>query len=605
MFHLVLGITLLFAPFLAVFFYRNIGEGLFKIGLYTAAFHLVVSIITQGFHVFNYPVVIFLHTVFSVLLLYISYISREVPTISETGKSVLVLLKNNSLFFLALIVMLAQLCFVHYSYTGTVQTIRGQIQISNSNYPYPLVSDEWVTASLARYAITQNALPLVNPLNHNQYFPNILFTFSSVVAELFLITGLNPFIHYSLLSIVFAIILCLSVYALLRKYEVSSGVSTAVVLFVPYIANSGNLPALWAFLPVTAGVILFFWQLISQKSGSYVHASFYMFLGIIAYPPIFVFSFVALLIGLMSFYRNTQYHFWKCVLLSVSLSIGAAVTLYYFVLAPSGIKVWHIFSTYIIRPNPDGGIVSYAVRDVLPWLIIPLAIVGVCLGVKRRWYEIIAVACVGSLYWVTYAFINSVFIIENPRVVFITSLFFIVLAGIGLEYFCKKFGQHFAHHRVLYQHIYIGIGFVAIIGSLLLLPGYTSRNMSNSLVLNMVDEVGNKQRIVPTVAVNRYLVADDMRLFGGLHGQTFIAPPWKGLVLTAITDNVALETKAATITNNFLSYAQFMSLDCPNKVATAERYQIGYVYSDEFLCQNFIEIGLSSEGLHLYRFQAL
>ena len=44
-----------------------------------------------------------------------------------------------------------------------------------------------------------------------------------------------------------------------------------------------------------------------------------------------------------------------------------------------------------------------------------------------------------------------------------------------------------------------------------------------------------------------------------------------------------------------------MNADCKEKIKIAEEYEIDYIYSKEFDCKGFEEVGVSEEGLHLYK----
>jgi hypothetical protein len=110
---------------------------------------------------------------------------------------------------------------------------------------------------------------------------------------------------------------------------------------------------------------------------------------------------------------------------------------------------------------------------------------------------------------------------------------------------------------------------------------------------------------MPNLPLNRYLAPDDLTIWQGIIGKNFTAPPWKGLVIGAATGNFPLESKSSTITMSIMPYAKFLSADCTEKAALAERYSISYAYLPAFKCPNFVELGESSERLHLYKYNAL
>ena len=599
MIYCALGILLVFAPFVGIFFYPNLKEGLLKITLYTALFHFIVSVLTQATHIFNYSIIVALNVFFITVLLGILYLKKE-KKYFLSKKELFLKFKNNLMFLGVIGIIFLQLFFVHHSYTGIVQTIHGQQTVSSNTYVYPFFSDEWVTISEIQYTINNHALPLVNTLYHNVPFPNILFAFSSVLAELFLITGFNPLTHYWIFEIIFGLFLCISLYVLLKKYGISNFISAISILCVPYIVNSGNLPALWSLLPFTIGTIFLLWQIIAQESKFYRETILYSILGLIVYPPIIIFIFPVWLVELFSNRQKSSEDI-KKKLLPYLIPFGTClfvfVFIFYLTLAHFGITILEVWNKYIIRPNLDGGIVSYPIWNILPKIMLLFAIIGLSKIFKKKYLTLLLVLGIGLLYWCVYAFLNKVFIIEYPRVVFITSLFVIVLAGIGIEWLKEKI-------ITLKQtnQSFIAIGTIIITISLLFLRSYPSDTSWKKLPLTINNKNGGQRVFIPASPANRYLTNDDLKLFKDIHNANFIAPAWKGLAISVATGNFSLETKPSTITNSIFPYYKFMNLDCAGKEEAVNQNNISYVYSDQFSCPDFELNGTSSENLYLYKF---
>jgi hypothetical protein len=432
-----------------------------------------------------------------------------------------------------------------------------------------------------------------------------------VLAEIFLITGFNPITQYYLLVIFFGVFISASIYAILKAYKVNTYIAAASMLFVAYVANSGNLPGLWNLLPYTIGVVFLLWQIISQKIGKHINAVIYAILALIVYPPIVVFVFPLLFVGFVCFKRKfSREILYFFVMFGIFIFVFALI--YLIVFAHLNITIIGVLSKYILRQNLDPGIPSYALWNVLPLFVILLAMVGMYVAAKNKYYDLLTVLGFGFLFWCVYAYVNKVFLIEYPRIVIITSIILVIFSGIGFQkvveacvnvydvsdgklWVATPITKIHRHHSPNKAFAFCGI--LTIIICLFLTPFYTSNNPWQKFPLMLSHGIA----FPPAPAVNRYLTEDDLRLFQSIKEQKFIAPRWKGLVIGVATHNFPLETKPSTITNKILLYFDFMDLNCQEKVTVAKQYDLHYVYSDPFSCPSFKNIGSSKEGLYLYK----
>lgn len=499
-----------------------------------------------------------------------------------------------------LLVVALQLLSIRYFYTGPVQTIKGPVEVENSTYLYPYYSDEWVTVSLVKYTISSHALPVVNPLNHDKPFPDVLFVFPSTISEFFLITGLDPLTNYYILQMLVTFVCLISFYLLLRMYDVNRYISAVTILGFSYITNSGNLPAMWSLLPVSLSLVFLPWIIMSQKQGMKNRTLVYSLISLIIYPPIIIFVLPILAIDL---YKNkNKKHTLKVFLVGVgSFILIFCVTFFY-----SGLSLGAVFSKYLIRSNLDPGIPDYFVWNILPVFIVLLSIYGIYLAIRKKYIDLLVPFFVGVIFWSVYLFVNKVFIIEYPRIVLIVSAFLIIFAGIGLESLIKDGLDKNLLAKIKIKNIEggrgavylcVGIFFVAL--SLVSLSTYASQTSWKKLNLKIYDVQGKSHLIMPASPINRYLQSDDLKVFNGLQGINFLSIPWKGLVVGVAAGNFPLESKSSTISNQILQYSMFMSMNCEDKVLAAVKYRIQYVYSAPFSCPKFLEIGKSEEGFVL------
>ena len=572
---------------------------------YIATFHVSVTFLTQLLHIFNYPVIIVMNLAFIATFYYFFGRARDTEFYRHLYKNLhknsFSFIKENWFLLATLIVVVFQLLSIRFNYTGPVQTMRGPAQVENSSYVYPYFSDEWVNVSLIKYSITNHVLPVANPLFHDQISPNILFIFTGTISEFFLITGLNPLTSYFILQLFIVLAICLSLYILLQLWGVHKYISAVSMLGLMYITNSGNLPAMWSLLPVTLSILFLLWSIISQKESQRMWVMIYGVLSLVVYPPMIVFVLPILCLELHRIYKQNNKEYLKYLAQISGIGVGTFVLIFSVAFFHFHLSVWQVINHYFIRPNLDPGIPDYALWNVLPLLIVLISLYGIYISYKKKYLEILIPFYIGVAYWLMYVFVNKVFIIEYPRIALITSIFFIVLAGIGLEHLVKEsINKEYFVSKKKNIHQYVSI--CLLVFCVLLLPSYAKQTGWQNINLRMYDSKGDVHLVLPANPINRYMEGDDLNIFKDIHEVNFLSIPWKALVVGAATHNFPLESKSSTITNQVYPFSTFMKLDCVEKAEAANKYDIKYIYSGQFSCPKFSEIAKSKEGFSLYQF---
>jgi hypothetical protein len=406
--------------------------------------------------------------------------------------------------------------------------------------------------------------------------------FFSVVAELFLLMGISPLTGYPIFALVTGLAICFLIYVYLRQKNVSRFAAAFTVMAVPLIVNGSNLPGIWFFLPFIGGFIMFLVGLIALEALG-KNSEKYLFLAasvisIALYPPMIIFVLPA------AFFAFTWVELAYSVLVVAVCGVVTAFTSPFF---REGLSV-------VMRTNLVGGIPSFPLWGIVPWFVLVFAVLGLYDSFRKKRYAFLATIGVGAIFWVAYAFTTKVFIIDYPRIVVMTSLLLVMSAGFGFDLFFQKIrAEKYRVGIILFEIVVCGaFAFMAF--------SYPLDSWAD-LTLHVSTSTG-EVIVYPQSPVGRYLTSDDIRLFSGISGKRFIAPPWKGLVVGAATDNYPLDTKPAMITVSEYDYDSFMALDCASKEAGAKKKRIDYVYSSAFSCPDFVFEGTSSENLYLYAF---
>ena len=402
----IFGLIFFIVPFFLVLRFEDKFKGFLYVSLGWILFQISIALLTQYFGVFTYGVVAGINligTVASVIAFWRTpQIARvphnpEKPSTSRTSSrfsSGLWIIKKNWIVGVAFAIVFFELFSVHYFYTGIVSTINGFETVSQNSYNYPFFSDEYVGVALAEYSIRSHSLPLVDPLNANAPFANMLFVFFSVTAELLLLFGMNPLTGYPIFALVAGLVICLLSYIYLRRLRVSAFPASIAVMTVPLIINGANLPGIWFYLPFILGFVIFLLGLLAfglrdgrDQNRFFIIASV---ISLVIYPPMIVFI-VPVAIVIFRNYKTT-----------VTRSIVAVVLILVAVLSALEIPFIKTGVSFIFRNNLVGGIPSFPIWIVMPWFILPFALLGMWRLLKSKRYELPAAVVVGLAFWVAY-----------------------------------------------------------------------------------------------------------------------------------------------------------------------------------------------------------
>ncbi|MFA6050303.1 MAG: hypothetical protein WC761_03865 [Candidatus Paceibacterota bacterium] len=591
MFLTFLGIFVLLLPFSLVLAFPDRRKGFLAMFIAVFSFHLILAIVTQAMHMFSFGVVFSASLVFGLVALFFA-IKKMVPV---TGVKInwFVL----SIFFTSFLLLYS----IHFNYTGSIVGITGYTEISKSSYPYPMYSDEWIAVALADWSMRENALPLFNPLYTNTPFLNFLVAFHAFVAEIFLLLNLAPLTGYAWLTIASGMLLSVCVYQMLRSSKASAFASAVGALGIFFITNSGNFPSTWAFIPYHLSLVFILVAIAFAMMKSNILSAASILLALIFYPPIVVFA-VPIFIGAYLKNNSSEKVFLENkFIVGIALVVVSFISLWLTLSASFSSSV--IFSravSFLVRDSLETGIISFMPWNVLPVFLLPFILLGLFKLFRDQMFPLAFPIIVGSVMWAMYGFVEKVILIEPGRVVAITAVLLVAVSAFGIDmlvqsvvkrypYFSNKFIQNFLK-------VIVAIAFI-------ILSLYVAR-LNRWEKLPLLVSAGNEvKKYSPAPPVTRYLHPDDLSLFADIEGKVFLAPAWKGLVVGVATGNFPLESKYSTISNLYLRYSDFMNANCESKARYATRYKVSYVYSSQFSCSNFIEIGRSGEGLVLYQFK--
>lgn len=592
---LIMGLFLLFVPFLFIDFFSDKKRGFVYIFFFWALFHTFLAVFTQFFGIFYYGVILGVNLLAAVILL-ILYFKTKI------GKKLLFKIpKIDWAILIVIVIAFLSLYQVHYNYTGKVNLIANQAnsyhEVKNMKYVYPYFSDEWYAVSLIEGSIDYHSLPFKNTFD-NSFFPNLEMFFHSFLAEIILILGLNPLIHYNLVSLFINILIIVLAYVFLRINKVSKLASVISSLAILYIASSANLPGLWHLIPLNLGIMaaLLGFCFISLDDLKMTFLSFLLVL--LFYPPLALFFGLGLLVFIFERSPKMKAKMFKIIgYFTAGLLLAVPVVYILLMLSPLANHTNYILSKLFYTSFTGFFMPQYNFYYIIPIPIILLAVFGQLFIYKnKKW--IFAQFILGVLLWIFYSFSIYRIVINYERAVIFMAIIVTLIAGFGLDELAKYISSKFRKIKFpIFKYLEIG----AVILFLILIPSYTRRETWRKLILiNSADGM----IAYPAAPANNYLVEDDLKIFKNLKDKRFLSLPWKGTVIGVATGAKPVLTKEGTISigSGAILY-DFLNADCPGKEAIAEKLDLDYIYIYQFDCPNFQKTAESDENLILYKIE--
>ncbi|MBP9763171.1 MAG: hypothetical protein KBD10_00295 [Candidatus Pacebacteria bacterium] len=573
-------ILLILAPLVWILRFKDYRFGFVSVVSGIISLNAAVSVGLQTVSLFKFSYLLAIHSLVTILSLGFNY------------KLVIQSIKNLRKFnfkkipwtiLCALFIITLQFYFVHFNYSGEIITYSGVSKVENFNSKQPYFSDEWITVGMSEKSIETSKLPFVNFMDGSK-FTNFLFFFQSLVSGVDLLLDLNLLVAYKSLAIVFSLVLISFIYVLLRNFKISIGISIFTLFLISYLPNSSNLPLLWYLLPWNVGFLFLISYFIAVQKQYFKTAILFNILSISFYPPIVLLaipSFLTLYFEIKE--KNERVKLFGLYLGTIFIGIISTSLLISIINKSNPIKFFSMAYDFIFRPlnSSLGQAPLFIIWEVLPWFIVPFVFLGLW-KIRREFKYVSITIFIGVIMWFLYGLKMETFLMDYHRVVAVTSILLLVSTSFGLEQINSYF--KFVKVKNLVLVLMLSIFFI-------LSFSFTSiENWKNFTSLGFR----------PAPPANKYLTDEDVKLFSGFTNEKFLAPPWKGLTLAVVTNNIPVISKPSTLTVNLIDYNSFIKSECVIKKSLTNKFKIKYVYTPEFKCEGFELVGTSAEGLSLY-----
>ena len=591
---LIFGLVLFFFPFILINFFSDKKKGFIFVLFCLFLFQTILALLTQTLGMFYYAIILGFTLLADVIVLATYFIIK-----TKTKKILSFDIKTIDWVVLAVIV-LSFLCLwqVHYNYMGQMSMALDQgssfHKVENAKLPYPYYSDEWYAAGLIKDSINSHKLPIYDFLTKSRpFYINGELLFHSFLAEIFVLLGLNPVLNYSAVSLFFNILIIVLIYIFLRINNVKKLSSLLASLSVLYISNGANLPGIWYFIPANMSILvsiigLCFMSLNKPKMAMFTGIFVFLF-----YPPLIIFYLPTLIIFLIKDKEDLKKSIKYFIVFFVFTILFFSLSRFFPAIRDVVVAKIFYISSY------GQGMPQYMLFDVVPFYVIILAIVGMLLGLHKKYSQgykqkmLLAPVVIGGLLWFFYNLTTYRFGIEYQRVVFYTSLILVIFSGFGLSFIENYFGDKkkwIGYFKCC--QIFVLVLFVIFI------PFYTViNNWKNFIIL-----YPNGEALFPAAPADEYLTNEDLRIIKDIKNKTFLSLPWKGTTISVATGNYPALAKEGNMTAGLNSTLDdFLKADCVGKLNVAKELNLDYIYLQGFDCPNFLEVSKSQEGFVLYK----
>ncbi len=580
----ILGILLGITPFGFLLLFADKKRGFFEILLFVLVGYTAIALFLQFFGIFSYGFVFGIHVLITITIAALLCWYRSRFIIPDFKKV------NWTLIFVVVVSFLS-LYFVHYSYTGKINTAvdRNYKNIENLSYTYPYFSDEWYSVAFIKNSFATGKLPLQNPFMQGHSFLNISAPFHGFLGEILMLTYSNPLSGYVPVGIIFNIMIIVLVYLFIRGDSQKQLAPAIGALSLLYIPDAGNFPVLWTLIPVTLGFFCLLLEFFFIQNKKVIQSVLALLLTLIFYPPLFILGALALVVWLLFNESGADISKRQSFIIGGGILVLGCMIFGSFLYFSS----FQFLTSKIVHEATSAWLPFFSFFVLVPWWIIPFSFVGIVfLWKKMRWLSVTFSAVL--IWWYFSSFTLTRFLFEYERIAYVGAILAVITGGIvlvSLYDFCE---EKFPFVQKYLQGAALFILFLFFVGTFF----YTQNE--NWQKLTALD---TKTGYIfgPASPANEYLTEGDLQIFKNIHNANFLSVPWKGTVLGVATDNYPLSIKGGTISLNTDLYHVFQGANCVEKNTIVHEHDIGYVYGYPFVCPGFTSQAQSQEGLILYR----
>ncbi len=589
----ILKIALFILPFILIFNFKPKIKAFFSVFTTYVSFMVLTALTTQYFHVFNFKVLFVIVCLLDLIILAyfyskpkFFYTKQEIKEFFNTQNISIVII-----FIISFIYLLLPNLFFKGDYVErndqsfnqeknllVEQTIIKKEEVGKFN-PYPFYSDEWVAIGYIRESIENQSLPIKNYFLNDEPRFEPLVSYFSFLSYLFLYFDLGPE-HFFAVGKVFNLFIILALFFLFRTLKINKVAAVVSAVSALLILNTQYVSGLWMFIPFNMGALFFLLSMIAYLKKERVLYFALSLLSFLFYMPmlvIIVFWFLTDAENLKMVYKNYSKHAFKLFVLVLVFAIAILSAKSFF-----DFNFLELASSFLIRPTAYGKIFNHDIWDMFNHAFLPFLLIGFVLLFKRN-KHLFSFSVFLIIFWAYYHFNQTIIGIDLPRLIMFCCWFSLVFLAIALDDLIirYKFSKVVQNCIVLSVIILLGLGW----------------NHYTEYIIREPKDRNNSQPII-----NIYYKKGDVDVFRKYENKTYIADPWKALIITALAGNNPLHTKSSYMHSEIMFFKGFVNAGCDEKTERAKKYKIDLVYSPEFNCPDFKKVEKGDDKNFLFEY---
>jgi len=443
------------------------------------------------------------------------------------------------------------------------------------DYRFPYHVDEWNHIALAKDIMGEGWIRYNDP-----YFRDggsrVTFEtgFHLFLAELFLVSSLNPITFYQYLPAFFAVLSGMCLYVLLYKLTGRFWLSVYSLIFFASLRSNINVLGLKFFTPFTFSLPLVFLFLFEYVRG-YMHwsrvrlvSAGLLFMGLLICYPLS--AFLVLLVSLVFSLLNQgpiKNNFVSVV--SALLVLAIIVCASFEMMTGEGDLIGFLKKRIFLPYELGLGKKQYSMLGLYGGLATALAFIGILPGVKNRftWVFIVWLMLTFSLTFI-HNMAGFSIIFPYRRAVYYSLLAMTVLSGLGLEWMINAMSRVLNRVRVSHtkKKIFLATASFLILSAVMYPARPSIHEEKDMRFYKVIDEDG-------------YIV---LSWIGGRYGpeHTLLAPRWMSAAATPITGGYIVASVPGTMGGGYKPfYSNFFKKECREQMRLIQYRKIDLIIS--------------------------
>jgi hypothetical protein len=455
----------------------------------------------------------------------------------------------------------------------------------HKEYPFPYHHDEWQHLAISNQIIDKNYNIKQNPYFGEQLWHTDLESgFHLYVAQLFVMTGINPIFNYQFLPALFAVITAFLFYLVLSEWTKNRYVGVAAAVLFAFLGSNVNILGKDYFVPISfvfpllLSFIYFWYKSIDFKSKKYLFISLGVYFTILlVHPPSFVILLFPIFFSILKNLKTFRKVYSKRILLITSIILLLSIILF---LKDNVLESFRYLLNLIYFELGWGKLeIKYSIPMMYGIVNSILALIGIFYSKNKKllfFSHLVFISLAICTFFVTFGF--SV-LVPYPRAVQYSMFFMIPLSSYGLLICWKKVCDIKKYRNIEFTKYKFFIQFVQLTLILIFITGlfFPKYDLDNNY----------KRYTYPVVTQKEYMA---LKWIDSQYEDNSIVltPYFMTSAVYPISKNKVMSLIPAPLSGgNTTANLNFFTFDCQKQLEIIENSSVNLVVSRSKMNCNF------------------